>query len=117
MDIAPQPEQIAILHVVCCAFVASAGASLSCLDRETKIRDMVKHVALSLFLGILIFFTIKAFWPKMPWYGSLLPCGLIGLLISGIAVGLRNADNSLGGVIPKIVKDRLGVKEKSDGNQ
>lgn len=98
------------LQTVAAIAVGVGGASISSLDRKVTIRQSLWHSALAGFLaGIGVHF-IKGMWPASPWYMSLLPIGLTGLCIYGIAVALRSSDKTIERLDPSaVVKNTTGL--------
>lgn len=108
------------IHVTACVGLGMLGASFSSLDSRTNIIETAWHIALGGTLAGLTYPTIIGAWPGLSWTLCLLPAFLVGFFVYGIAILMKKASVSVGGLQPADILDaimRRNTPPKDGGNK
>jgi len=92
------PPDVQTIHIIAAVVVSMAGASFSVLDKRTTLGDSSWHIGLAGFLGGLGFTTCHGVWQAVVWYVWLLPLGIGGFSIYGIAAALKKGSSKVSDV-------------------
>lgn len=102
---------IPAMHLFCCIFVAMLGASFSVVDKYTSVKDSCWHIALAGFLAGVAFPALRGFFPGWAWYVWLLPLGIKGFAVYGIAKAMKKSSNTASDIdVVEELRKRLGGK-------